>query len=216
MTHERVEPVLAHFERLDRGTAAVALATGLACPPGCGRCCTTPDVLVAEIELVPMAEEILRRGEERAWRERLVARGEDRRCPVYEPSPEDPMQGRCGLYAWRPLVCRLFGFSARRDKRGQAELAACKVHVELTPERVAGARAAIAAGLAVPMLGDEATALRGLDPSAAPELQPIGSTLLRLLEKLALARQLSGEAAAASDDHGDEPRRPPFTPRRAA
>ena len=200
MSKADIQPVRKHYERLDQATARFASATGIACPPGCGRCCLWPEVSAAEVEMLPMAAEILRRGEAQAWLERLDARGDERRCPVYEPEPGDPARGRCGIYEARPLVCRLFcAFSGRRDKHGAPKLPVhCPVHVETLPARVDAARAAVAAGLPIPILHDEATALRALDPSVSSELLPIGP-LRRALAKLALAARLEGEAGPAPD-----------------
>jgi Fe-S-cluster containining protein len=214
MSDSLARTLLQEYQRIEQETARLATATGLACPSGCGRCCHGVEVLAAEVEMLPMAGEILARGEAEGWLARLAGDPPRTLCPVYEPEAGAPQRGRCGLYAWRPLVCRLFGFSARTDKHGRPELVHCRVHEEETPAVVARARAAVAAGEPAPRLHEESTGLRALDPSASGELLPVGLALRRALEKLALAAQLASESVEGEEE-GD-PRDPPARPRHAA
>ncbi len=44
------------------------------------------------------------------------------RCPLYRPD----VDAHCPIYPARPLVCRLFGFSALPDKRGELVYTPCE------------------------------------------------------------------------------------------
>lgn len=219
------------FSRIDARTSELAEAAGLACPPGCGRCCTSPEVETTVVECLPLARELVARGALQAVLARL--RPEERTCALYEPDSGDPARGRCGMYAWRPSVCRLFGFAARGDKYGRAELVRCKVLFEHDP--AAGARAAELVreqGLGA-RFGEVALEVASLDPQLGERLLPINVALRSALERVALAqafardeadgerpplapRPESGEEAADERPDADRepPRRPPSRPPR--
>jgi uncharacterized protein len=94
-------------------------ATGLyRCPPGCGRCSATfePDVLPVEAVLVELYAQ---------------AHGVKTEAPPAVPAPRCPLyredsNRHCPVYPARPLVCRLFGFSALPDKRGELLYTPCE------------------------------------------------------------------------------------------
>jgi Fe-S-cluster containining protein len=186
----RALELLVLLERIDERTADFARASGLACPAGCGACCLSPHVETTAGELVPLALELFRRGAAEELLRQLARAGDAGPCVLYAPDPTDAARGRCTVYAWRPAVCRLFAFSARRDRAGRAELIACGVQRAAAPELVRRAEEAVAAGLATPLLPELAreVALAGLDA----ELLPIGRALRRALERVGLALALAG------------------------
>lgn len=103
-------------ELLARVDAFFARVTGrypgaLACAPGCSDCCH------ARLTVTGLEADLLRRGlatlapEVRAA---LAARAD-------APSPACPAleaDGRCAVYAWRPLVCRTHGLAIRFRRPG--------------------------------------------------------------------------------------------------
>jgi Fe-S-cluster containining protein len=206
--------VLALLRGIDEGTARLQHASGLACPPGCGRCCLSPDVEASEVELRPLARELWERGEAERWLAVLAERAGDARCVLYEPDPADPARGRCAHYALRPSVCRLFGFASRRDKRGRLELAACKVHRETDPAAVARASESIATGLAVPELSSATATLGALDARGTARLLPINEAFRRALLAAGLERLLAAQQAIPVES--EPPSSPPEAPPVAA
>jgi Fe-S-cluster containining protein len=196
--------VRAAFDALDAETTELQRSTGLACPSGCGLCCLTPAVETSVLEMLPMAQELFRRGEAETWIARLRVPTERMVCPVYEPAPEGGERGRCGMYAWRPPVCRLYGFAGRHDRRGLPELIVCPEHERETPEVVERARALVEGGLALPLFSAATTHLASLGPTLGMERMPIGRALLRALEIVGLEQSLAdldrGANAPAADD----------------
>lgn len=183
----------ARFEAIDREVDALVAATGLACPPGCGACCLSPEVEAAPEELALLAQEWVRRGEALALLERLATLETEgrRQCALYRPSSEDGRQGRCGAYAWRPLVCRLFGFAARHDRRGRTELVVCAVMSSAAPETTAAAARQVAAGTPAPLFGDHAHGLIADFGGRGTERLPINQALRQALERALLSARLS-------------------------
>ncbi|MBD2103496.1 YkgJ family cysteine cluster protein [Leptolyngbya sp. FACHB-261] len=178
------------FQEMDQRTQAFAESTGIRCPAGCGRCCTSPTVEATPLELQPMAREIVRRGE-LLQRLEALAQAETSVCVLYQTDPSVSGNGRCGLYAWRPTVCRLFGFAAVRTKHGQAELAACYHHTEIQLEVVTTAKQSVRQGLDTPILSEEAAKIESLDPTWGTERLPINKALKVALEREALRVQFS-------------------------
>ena len=103
-------------EKVDAFAAAVSdrRRADLACKPGCASCCqawlTVSPVEAQQLRaalagLDPQARQaIAERGRLERARE---ARGEPPRCAMLDP------EGRCGVYAARPLVCRTQGLPLR-------------------------------------------------------------------------------------------------------
>lgn len=102
---------------------------GFACPESCARCCerspaipvTAAEALLAARALdelsAPVRDRLARRIHELVAR--VVAPAPDPDVPVEIPGLEGPCpmleNGRCAIYAARPLFCRAYGFAADRD-----------------------------------------------------------------------------------------------------
>ena len=215
--------VAALLAAAEDATRAFAVATGLRCPEGCGACCHDARPEVTELDVSLIARDAVARGVGEALFEAAVA-GADARCVFYESEDGAPHKGRCTAYSLRPMLCRLFGFAARRGKTGP-ELAACRVHRAQTPELVAVAEEAARRGEA-PIFGDHQSRLDGLDPARSATKRPINQALARALERELTRLAYAGEEAAAAlldappaalnddavegHDPGSEPgRRPP-------
>jgi uncharacterized protein len=183
------------FSRLEAETSAFASASGLRCPDGCGACCESPNVYTSVIELEPLAQELVARGEAEAALDRAEAAGPGP-CVFY--ASHGPGQGRCTVYALRPMICRLFGFAAVRDKQGQPELAGCRVHKAAQPEVMAHARAFVAGGQPVPMMTDWQQQAAELGTSATGALVPINQAIRQALERALFTASLAGAGTRSS------------------
>ena len=123
------EEVLYRYRLFDRRIRIFQLRTGLRCPRRCGVCCQSSQVEASILECLPLAREIFRcrKAEDVAWTIEQKEREGDPRCVLFDPDEEGGAMGRCLYYARRPLVCRLFGYAARRDKTGRLEFRPCRV-----------------------------------------------------------------------------------------
>lgn len=192
----RFSPLLGLFSEMDSATAAFAEASGLTCPEGCGACCENPGAHATADELMPLASELVARGEAEAVLARAEAAGQGR-CIFY--TSHGPGLGRCAEYALRPTTCRLFGFAAIRNKRGQPELATCKVHQAVTPDSVARAHALVAQGASVPLFLEYQQRVQETGTSATAELLPMNVAVRRALERALLHARLDEQDAAAPE-----------------
>ena len=114
---------------LDRSVSHFQLTSGLRCPPGCGICCENRNVEASILECLPLADAVYRKNEA----DRMLATldeklaSEDRQCVMFVADGSLEGRGRCSYYRYRPLVCRLFGFSSRKGKFGNREMCLCRV-----------------------------------------------------------------------------------------
>jgi Fe-S-cluster containining protein len=180
---EIVSRVMDLYTQIDKAVVEFQLKSGLRCPADCGACCATANVEVTILEMLPIAQEILRRGEASVWLERLASRKDAQRCLLYLNDSEQTGAGHCGFYQWRPALCRLFGFAAVRSRIGDKTLSVCK-HIKRTDPQ----SAALAAALAdqAPCFIHYSAQVYGLDPGLGHELMPINTAMRQAIERLGL------------------------------
>ena len=93
------------------------------CKKGCGTCCEhfIPDVSTAEARYLALG--LILEGKEEEAREKIASW--DRAsgyCPLYDFHNEY----HCTVYQYRPLICRLFGATASKNKEGRPCFRKCK------------------------------------------------------------------------------------------
>ncbi|GAB4344232.1 MAG: hypothetical protein Fur0042_07930 [Cyanophyceae cyanobacterium] len=189
--------VMALYGQVDGAIAAFQAAVPLACPAGCGVCCTYPEVEATPLEMLPLAVELFRRGEGELWLGRLETAAGAGICQFFAPDPLAPTsgRGRCTVYPWRPALCRLFGFATVVGKYGAPELAACARHKDQTPEGVAAAIAALAEDPScLPSFGAITEQIIALDPSWGRDRLPINQAAQVALGRVGFWIQLSGQS----------------------
>lgn len=219
--NERIDRVRERFLQVDREVEELRAATALACPTGCGACCLSPEVEASIAELRPLAAALAEEGRAEPMLAELDRRAtsgnpDDMRCALYVPEPgSEGRRGRCNEYALRPLVCRLYGFAARRDRHGAPELVACRTMRAADAEGVARAELHVRAGGTVPFLGEHARGLAAELPRDGSERLPINEALARALRATLFERALRAaelEADAATPIAGAAAGEPPLDP----
>lgn len=200
------------FAAVDLELARFAGGSGLACPPGCGACCLSPEVEATVLEMGPMAEALVEEGRAEEVLEALASSFEPGPCVMYHPDPTDPKRGRCSAYASRPLLCRVFAFGTRRERSGRLALVSCRTMRALDPEAMARVEANDILLRAAPVMSDHAHALGTDFPGHGAHALPINGALRIALEHELLRRRLeaaSDEGVAEGDGFdGDAPRPP--------
>lgn len=131
-----VREVRAVYAEADAAVEEFCRISGLRCVPGCGACCETGVVEATALQMLPAAFHLWRTGVAWGVMRALQEGSTTNRCILYRPDESRQGYGRCGLYQYRALVCRLFGFAGRRSKRGEVEIVACRLlRAQLPPER---------------------------------------------------------------------------------
>ena len=174
----QLEPITQIFNQIDQEIEIFQQTSGLQCPSGCGKCCENPQVETTSLEVLPLALELVRRNEAEYWLDQALGSNYAGVCIFYQPDATIAGNGRCGVYAWRPAICRLFGFANITNKYNQPELAACKIHKQTMPEVLAN----LPVGLA-PNFSDFSMQLRNLQP-AQSDLVPINQAVAIAINKM--------------------------------
>lgn len=120
------------YESLDSEIENWTKQSKIQCPQGCGTCCTNFEPRVSSIEALYLATFYMDKHPDHL--ELINSLSEVPPCFFYDPSPESS-KGHCMVYEGRPLVCRLFGFSATRDKHQSLVFRLCKV-ISTTEDRI--------------------------------------------------------------------------------
>ncbi|AFY74220.1 putative Fe-S oxidoreductase [Synechococcus sp. PCC 7502] len=179
---ELIDQINKIYRAIDQQIEVLQQASGLQCPSGCGKCCENPQVETTVLEVLPLALELVQRDEAEYWLEQAAHANHSGVCIFYQPDHLVAGNGRCGVYAWRPSLCRLFGFASITNKHGQSELAACKIHKQTMPEVLATLPIELA-----PNFSDYSMQLRNLNPDQS-DLLPINTAMAIAINKVGLLR----------------------------
>lgn len=193
MNTDVIERLLALFQQIDEETSAFQAATGLQCPAGCGRCCENPEIETSPLEMLPLALELFRQGKAQECLDKLDKCNELDLCIFYESDSLIPGNGRCGVYAWRPAVCRLFGFATVKNKQGKPEFAACRHHKQTVPAVVEIAKQAVTAGVPAPNFSQYGIEIANLDPDLGYRQMPLNQALKIAIQRVGLIAQFANQ-----------------------
>ncbi len=195
LSFDHASEVINAYHEIDDHIAQFKETTGLECPVGCGQCCENPEVYTTPLEMLPLALELVRRGDEEIWLHRSDEKSYQGSCVLYQPDPLMQGNGRCLMYQWRPSICRLFGFSARHNKVSQVELMVCKRHKQTTPDIVAEAQWAIAQDNAqAPNMVEWTQHVTSINPTLGMQRMPINKALAVAINHVGLRMQVSAHA----------------------
>lgn len=170
------------FALLDQELQKFRGWSGLACKSGCGKCCTKPNIEATVLEFLPFAEHLYRINEAEVWLVRLAAHevGSDSSiCALFNPQG---IGGNCTQYAYRGLICRLFGFSSRTNKYARRELVTCETIKTEQAASYAEAVTQIEGGGFIPVMNHFYMRLLAVDSSLGKEFYPINEAIRRAIE----------------------------------
>lgn len=168
------------------------------CPANCGTCCEhfVPDVVPVEADFLAYYL-ILRRPTliNRIGDCLATSRSVDS-CPFWD---EKGNGKNCLVYEARPLICRLFAYSAVHSKKGEPSYAFCKrfeMDTKLDSRTYTGdAQILETFGAIPPAMSDYASMVLGIDPDAAGERLPLDKALPSSLNRVALILQMTAQPA---------------------
>lgn len=181
---QKVRLVEELFDRLEKEITAFQSQTELQCRNGCGKCCSTPDIVASPLEFLPWALHLFLNGKAEEMLLELHHKS-DGNCHLYRPlAVLERHNGSCSTYRYRGLICRLFGYAASRDKYGKLRLATCKIIKEEQQEHFTAAEQAIGKGLYVPIFSDYYMQLSQIDNRLATTLLPINQALKIAIEEI--------------------------------
>ncbi|MBZ4655409.1 MAG: putative Fe-S oxidoreductase [Peptococcaceae bacterium] len=176
--------LLAVYNDLDLLITAFKNKTQLDCLKGCRECCNTPayHIEASVLEMLPLSIHIWQSGEGEYWLQKLSETRPEEPCVLYISSPSVKSEGGCSQYGWRPLLCRLFGFSAIMHKHGKPVVALCKEAKKINPHLEGKIQGLIDGGLKVPINSHFAERVSFLNPFYGQKLYPINEAFRLALE----------------------------------
>lgn len=163
---------LAHLQDLyaeiDAPINAFQEKTRLACMFGCGECCTHFEPYISVLEGLLVAEYLQKSPARLASFYEVPRCKTQLLCPFYDPySPR-----HCSIHHIRPLICRLFAFSA--TQHGMAcEYTPCRIIEHHFPSQVALGKRLVPHELQIPVYHKIYQRLCGIDKRLACDLHPL-------------------------------------------
>lgn len=146
--------ILDLYQTLDNAIERFKIASGLKCITNCGHCCKTNYVETTALELMPLAINLWLKKETQYWLKRASMVDRNNYCIFYQPHPSVRSEGNCSIYPFRPLICRLFGFSTRNNKYGRPKLITCAYIKKAHPSAYKKAQQLTATENLVPAMTD--------------------------------------------------------------
>lgn len=188
------------YRAIDRKITRLQHAATIACPEGCGACCQTLHIEATVLESLPLAEAVFEyEAEDHVLQllEEKLSRN-DPTCALFIPGMENPGSGRCSFYAFRPLLCRLFGFASRKNRHGDLEFSTCRRIRETFPESVQRAQIGVSSGLRVPVFQDSFMRIAAMNPAIGFHQRPINLAIKEAIEYIYWRRPGKEKMAKAS------------------
>ena len=182
---KNVKAVKGLFHQLDKEIDQFKTRSGLNCLAGCGSCCHKPDIEATILEFLPLAIDLYQKGQVDEVLD-LINSNEDGRCVIFSPFLVGGTTGFCSNYSQRGLICRLFGFSATRDKNGIRNIATCKKIKEAMPELFQKANTGIQNGDKIPGITNYYSKLQAIDLNIGGKMYPINQAIKWAIETVAL------------------------------
>jgi Fe-S-cluster containining protein len=116
------------YDEIDSLTANFKKIAAYDCPKDCRRCCDTPakNIEASIFEILPLSIHLWQKGEAESCLRKIKETNPESPCVFYDNHPSRQLAGGCRAYFGRPLVCRLFGFSATTNKYGKPLIVLCR------------------------------------------------------------------------------------------
>ena len=151
------------------------------CISGCSKCCQSPHIEATILELLPYAFHVYLNNCAEELYDKL-AETNTPLCILYEPIKAMVRKGAFADYAFRPLVCRLFGYSFAKDKLGQPDLITCKEIKNHFPKEVKNIAEQAKNHLELPMANVYYTRLTEIDYHLSLKQYPINEAMRLAIE----------------------------------
>ncbi len=179
-----IQAVTGLYADIDNQVDSFCQHSGLSCKSGCGACCENPHIETTVTEVMPLAFHVLSTGKADETAVAIESPQIQGRCVFYQPDPAIPHHGRCGIYAHRPGICRLFGFSAKKDKHGRKQMVTCPTIKTMHADTFKASTESINAGMPVPLVNEYGMKVISLDPVRGSKLMPINQAVRQAIERL--------------------------------
>jgi len=176
---EKISAVENVFTNLDEAIASFQATSGLHCKWGCGKCCFKADIEATILEFLPFANYLYQNDLAFEWLDKLKE-SHSPICLILNPTQDGA--GLCSTYKHRGLICRLFGYSARTNKYGKAELVTCQIIKTEQADNVLKVDQFLEDGGTIPIMNQYYMQLHSIDFELTREFFPINEAIKRAIE----------------------------------
>ena len=172
------------YREIDTETIHFKSTNKLDCPPGCTKCCqiSSRKIEVSLLEMIPLSIYLWQTGKAEIFLEKIKVADQGSPCVLLRTELSAQDKGRCQFYDLRPLVCRLFGYSATLDKRGNPAMVLCQTFKKRDPLLEERLNQKIRNGMNVPILSVFSRKMMWLNPYLGKERTSIHEALRQALE----------------------------------
>ncbi|MEA2066790.1 MAG: YkgJ family cysteine cluster protein [Thermotogota bacterium] len=187
------------YEEIDKKIARLKEKTTLSCILGCRKCCETSaeNIQVSIFELIPLAVELWKNDSANIILEKIDDQELSKNCVLYVRDSLICKNGGCSFYKHRPLICRLFGFSAVMNKYGKRELSVCKFMGSSRNELIQEIRNKVEDSGDLPAYSEYTQRMMGINPYLGQNRYPINIAIKNAIEligyKLMLIENLESD-----------------------
>ncbi len=189
-----LEKLFAVYAELEDQMACFKRLARIDCLSKCQKCCETAGVVEASpLEMFPLSIHLWEKGKAESLLEQLTKREPEGPCILLNRNPSLLSKGGCRYYSLRPLICRLFGFSAISDKYGNPKIALCKPLKELKLGIEERMNERIQEGLKVPFIPHFSRQVAFINPNLGQGLYSINYSLRQALEIVGYRMQFQKE-----------------------
>ncbi len=205
---EGLDSLLDVYHELDEINNSLRSIPGLNCPQGCSLCCraSSINIEVTVFELIPLCLHLQSINMLDQIYDSIQRTVFSAPCVMLSSDKDALSAGGCSCYMWRPLICRLFGFSAVRDKYGVLKFSICRVMKEYAPHLPDIMREKINKGLSLPVNSSVSLAVSQLNPYLGSARYGINEALSRSIEIVGLKLHHLKRQNHTDDDY--QPNRP--------
>jgi len=177
---EKILKIEQVFDKLDQEISSFQSWSGLHCKFGCGKCCLKPDIEATILEFIPFAQYLYLNDTAFDWLDRL-SKNESTICLIFNATQAGA--GLCTEYKYRGLICRLFGFSARRNKYEKKEYVTCDVIKTEQPTEYANACNKVETEEnPIPLMHNYYMKLHSIDMELTRDFYPINTAIKKAIE----------------------------------
>jgi len=195
------------YKELDLEAERFKKVSGLDCVKRCKQCCTPEraQIEASVFECLPLGIHLWKLGEADSFLQRISSGEAKNLCGLYNADDSALSASGCKHYAWRPLLCRLFGFSAVLDKHGQPRMALCRALKDADPQAEDWTNRNLARGLKPMILPHWAEKVSSLNPHLGQKRHPINLALRFALERVGFYTyllQAGGDKSPGKEQEG--------------
>ena len=165
------------FAQIDQSNKKFLNQVDVRCPQGCNKCCHGKSVSAAPLEFFPYAYFLYQTNqlEDKYWE---FKGKEGTSCYLVE-GDEYSLSGKCSIYEYRGIICRLFGNSASINKNGEKTYSACSIlKSQITDQE----KFKSVLQKSAPVYSDFYMRLRTIDNMHGAMLLPINTAILKSME----------------------------------